>query len=210
MSSCINPRLPAAGGEVASEWEAAVSIVQSDHGATWRRAVFSSCNGFEAFWLRGLCLQGRQQAGGSNVLCQTEGADVTVRGGGIQQQQLFWDSSKEDWFYYCFDKAWTLAQHVSTCPDSSLPQKRLLPCNFKENGMFCGLLPRKGEYGLDTHSHSPCFTGHQLLALDCFSLNVWSACSATNSQGFVVLKEGGEVRIVHMTGSPESCTFCTF
>lgn len=78
MSYCLNPRVPAAGGEVASEWETSVWIGQSDHGATWRRALFSGCGGFGAFWLRVLCVQGQQQAGEGNVLCQTESGDVTV------------------------------------------------------------------------------------------------------------------------------------
>lgn len=142
------------------------------------------------------------------MLCQTEGADVTVRGGSSNNNFSETLQKKTDFIIVLIKPG--LWHNMSAHAQTVHCHKRLLPCNFKENGMFCGLLPRKGEYGLDTHSHSPCFTGHQLLALDCFSLNVWSACSATNSQGFVVLKEGGEVRIVHMTGSPESCTFCTF
>lgn len=70
-------RLPAAEGEVASERQAGVWIEQSDRGATGGRPLFSCSGWSEAFWLWGLRVQSKQQAGGSDVLCQTQSDDVT-------------------------------------------------------------------------------------------------------------------------------------
>ena len=59
VMSYLDPRLPTAEGEVASEREAGVRIVQSDHGAARRRDLLSGPGWSGAFWLWGLCVQGR-------------------------------------------------------------------------------------------------------------------------------------------------------
>lgn len=119
MSCCLDPRLPTAEGEVASEREAGVWIVQSDHGATWRRDLLSGPGWSEAVWLRGLCVQGQQQAGGSDVLCQTDSADVTVE------------------LEISFGKETLLKNGTIWDSDSySLPHRRLLAHRFKAQRVF--------------------------------------------------------------------------
>lgn len=64
---------------MAAEWEPRDSIEQSDHGAGGGRALCSGCGRAEPFGLGGLYLQGQQQAGRSNVFCQTQSGDMTTR-----------------------------------------------------------------------------------------------------------------------------------
>lgn len=108
---CFNLRVPAAGVEVASRWEASVWIVQSDHGAKRRRTLFFGCGWFGAFWLWDLRVQGQQQTGRSNVLCQTESGDVTVRETTSDFRHLEGDSLEVDlilmiWWSLDLDRIW--------------------------------------------------------------------------------------------------------
>lgn len=132
--SCLTSRLPTAGGAVASEWEAGVWIVQSDHGATWRRALFSGSGWSGAFWLWGLCVHGQQQAGGSNVLGQTKSGDVSVEttlnisfGWRLFGSRLIWIAWTLTWHGQLFTATWKAAYTISS-----------------QNGCVCSLLPWRG------------------------------------------------------------------
>lgn len=160
MSYCLHSRLPSARGAVASEWESSVWIRQSDYGATWRWALLAGSGWSGAFRLWGLCVQGEQQGGGSDVFSQTKSGDVTV--------ETATSDSSFGWTLVGDGLIWKVGT-LTSLGCYSVPLTRLLAQFHSRTGvLWSRIIKGKSTFGLS-------FTSHSVLT------QVWS-CAAEHFQ----------------------------